>query len=46
MVAIKDLRNNNNVEIMEMNKGRSALILSKSCYKSMILSQLNDEKNI
>ena len=42
--AINDLKNDKNIEIKEADKGGSVVILSKSHYKSMILSQLNDEK--
>ena len=42
--AINDLKNNKNIEIKEAGKGGSGVILSKSHYKSMMLSQLNDEK--
>ena len=42
--AINDLKNDKNIEIKEANTGESVVILSKSHYKSMILSQLNDEK--
>ena len=42
--AINDLKNDKNIEIKETDKGESVLILLKSHYKSMILSQLNDEK--
>ena len=42
--AINDLKNNKNMEIKEAGKGGSGVILSKSHYKSMMLSQLNDEK--
>ena len=42
--AINDLKNDKNIEIEEADKGGSVLILSKSHDKSMILSQLNDEK--
>ena len=42
--AINDLKNDKNIEIKESNKGGSGVILSKSHYKSLILSQLNDEK--
>ena len=42
--AINDLKNDENIEIEEAGKGGSVLILSKSHDKSMILSQLNDEK--
>ena len=42
--AINDLKNDKNIEIKEANKGESVEILPKSHYKSMILSQLNDEK--
>ena len=41
---INDLKNDKNIEIMEADKGGSAVILSKSHYKSMILSKINDEK--
>ena len=44
MAAINDLKNDKNIEIKEVDKGGSVVILSKSHYKSMILSQLNDEK--
>ena len=42
--AINHLKNDKNIEIKEADKGGSVVILSKSHYKSMILSQLNDEK--
>ena len=42
--AINDLKNDKNIEIKEADKGGSVAILSKSHYKSMILSQVNDEK--
>ena len=42
--AINDLKNDKNIEIKESNKEGSGVILSKSNYKSLILSQLNDEK--
>ena len=41
---INDLKNDKNIEIMEADKGGSAVILSKSHYKSMIISKINDEK--
>ena len=44
MAAINDLKNDKNIEIKEADKGGSVVILSKSHYKSMILSQLDDEK--
>ena len=37
-------RVNKNIQIKEAGKGESALILSKSHYKNMKLSQLNDKK--
>ena len=42
--AISDLKNDKNIEIKEADKGGSVVILSKSRYKSMMISQLNDEK--
>ena len=42
--AINNLKNDKNIEIKEADKGGSVVILSKSHYKSMTLSQLNDEK--
>ena len=42
--AINDLKNEKNIEIKEADKGGSVVILSKFHYKSMILSQLNDDK--
>ena len=42
--AINDLKNDKNIEIKEADKRGFFVILSKSHYKSMILSQLNDEK--
>ena len=42
--AINDLKNDKNIEIKEVDRGGSVLILSKSHYKNMILSQLNDER--
>ena len=48
-MAINDLKNDKNIKLMkkleikEVDKGGSVVILSKPCYKSMILSQLNDE---
>ena len=42
--AINDLKNDKNIEIKETDKGGSGVILSKSHYKSMLLSQLNNEK--
>ena len=42
--AINDLKNDENIEIMEADKRGSVVILSKSHYKSMILSQFNDDK--
>ena len=44
MSATKDLKNDMNKDIKEADKGVSVAILSKSHYKSIILSQLNDEK--
>ena len=41
--AINDLKNDKNIEIKEADKAGSFVILSKSHYKSMLLSQLNDE---
>lgn len=38
--AINDLKSDKNIEIKEVGKGVSAVILSKSHHKSMILSQL------
>ena len=43
-VAINDLKNEKNIEIKEADKSGSVAILSKSHYKSIILSQLNDER--
>ena len=42
--AINDLKNDKSIAIKEADKGGSVVILSKIHYKSMILSQLNDEK--
>ena len=42
--AINNLKNDKNIEIKETDKRGSTINLSKSHYKSMILSQLNDEK--
>ena len=42
--AIDDLKNDKNIEYKEADKGGSVVILWKSHYKSMILSQLNDQK--
>ena len=42
--AINDLKNDKNIVIKEVDKEGSVVILPKSHYKSMILSQLNDEK--
>ena len=44
MGGYNDLKNDKNIEIKEAGKGGSVVILSKYHYKSMILSQLNDEK--
>ena len=44
LTAISDLQNDKNIEIKEVDKGGSVVILSKSHYKSMALAQLNDEK--
>ena len=44
MAAVNDLKNDKKIEIKEADKGGSVLILSKFHYKSMILSQLSDEK--
>ena len=37
-VAINDLKNDKNIEVMIADKGESVVILSKSNYKNMILS--------
>ena len=42
--AINNLKNDKSIEIKEANEGGSVVILSKSHYKSLILSQPNDEK--
>ena len=42
--AINNLKNGKNIEIKEADYRGSVVILSKYHYKSMILSQLNDEK--
>ena len=43
-IYIYDIKNDKNIEIKEADKGGSFVIPSKSHYKSMILSQFNDEK--
>ena len=43
--AINDLKNGSNVEMKGVGKGESAVILSKSHYKTMTLLQLNNKKN-
>ena len=43
-VAINDEKNDKNIEIKEADKGGSVVVVSKFHYKSMLLSQLNDEK--
>ena len=42
--AMNDVENDKNIETKEADKRGSVVILSKSHCKSMILSQLNDEK--
>ena len=42
--AINDLKNDKNIGIKEADKGQPVVILTKSHYKSIILSQLNDGK--
>ena len=43
-VAINDLKNDKNIEIKKLDSGGFVVIPSKSHYKNMILSQLNNEK--
>ena len=43
-MAINDEKNDKNIEIKKADNGGSVVVLSKSHYKGMLLSQLNDEK--